>query len=81
MATDRQKLVNAAQRLLYSRADAEDAVQWTESLHVDAGLTAESSSDSSLEVRSECEAAIRHLLRRVNAWEAAAILQCLTGDN
>jgi DNA-directed RNA polymerase specialized sigma24 family protein len=29
MATDRQKLVNAAHRLLDSRADAEDAVQDT----------------------------------------------------
>ncbi len=109
MATDRQKLVNAAQRLLDSRADAEDAVQdtyvrafdtfsdwrapepaWmyavlrniaidrrrrlrTEALHADAGLTAEGSSDS-WEARSECEAAIRHLLSRVSASEAAAIL-------
>lgn len=46
----------------------------TESLHADAGLTAESSSDPPLEVRSECEAAIRHLLSRVSASEAAAIL-------
>ena len=110
MATDRQKLVNAAHRLLDSRADAEDAVQdtyvrafdtfsdwrapgqaWmyavlrniaidrrrrlrTELLHADAGLAAESSSDPPLEVRSECEAAIRHLLSRVSASEAAAIL-------
>ncbi|MGB6309480.1 MAG: sigma-70 family RNA polymerase sigma factor [Steroidobacteraceae bacterium] len=110
MATDRQRFVNAAHRLLDSRADAEDAVQdtyvrafdtfsdwrapdsaWmyavlrnigidrrrrlrTESLHADAGLTAESSSDSPLEVRSECEAAIRHLLSRVSPSEAAAVL-------
>lgn len=110
MATDRQKLVNAAHRLLDSRADAEDAVQdtyvrafdtfsdwrvpepaWmyavlrniaidrrrrlrTESLHADVGLPAESPSDPPLEVRSECEAAIRHLLSRVSASEAAAIL-------
>jgi RNA polymerase sigma factor (sigma-70 family) len=110
MATDRQKLVNAAHRLLDSRADAEDAVQDTyvrafdtysdwrapepawmyavlrniaidrrrrlriESLHTDAGLTAESSSDPPLEVSSECEAAMRHLLNRVSASEAAAIL-------
>jgi len=110
MATDRQKLVNAAHRLLDSRADAEDAVQdtyvrafdtfsdwrapepaWmyavlrniaidrhrrlrTELLHADAGFTAESSSHLPLEVRSECEAAIRHLLSRVSASDAAAIL-------
>jgi RNA polymerase sigma factor (sigma-70 family) len=110
MATDRQKLVNAAHRLLDSRADAEDAVQdtyvrafdtfsdwrapepaWmyavlrniaidrrrrqrTESLHADAGFTTEISSDPPLEVRSECEAALRHLLSRVSALEAAAIL-------
>ena len=110
MATDRQKLVNAARRLLDSRADAEDAVQdtfvraydtfsdwrapqpaWmyavlrnisidrrrrlrTESLHADAGLRAEGSADPPLEARSECEAAIRHLLCRVSVSEAAAIL-------
>jgi RNA polymerase sigma factor (sigma-70 family) len=110
MTTNRQKLVNAAHRLLDSRADAEDAVQdtyvrafdtfsdwrapepaWmyavlrniaidrrrrlrTESLHADAGLTAEGSSNSPLEVKSECEAAIRHLLSRVSASEAAIIL-------
>src|ERR1700730_2075680 len=38
-----------------------------ESLHADAGLTAESSSHPPFEVRSECEAAIRHILRRVSA--------------
>jgi RNA polymerase sigma factor (sigma-70 family) len=110
MATDRQKLVNAAHRLFDSRADAEDAVQdtymrafdtfldwraaapaWmyavlrniaidrrrrlrTESLHADAGLTAESSPRPPLEVKSECESAIRHLLSRVSASDAAAIL-------
>ena len=110
MATDRQKLVNAAHRLLDSRTDAEDAVQDTyvrafdtfsdwrvpelawmytvlrniaidrrrrlrmESLHADAELTAVNSSDPPLEVRSECESALRHLLRRVSAAEAAAII-------
>lgn len=110
MATDRQKLINSAHRLLHSRADAEDAVQDTyvrgfdtfsdwrtpepgwmyavlrniaidrrrrlriESLHADAGLTAESPLHSPLEVRSECEAAIRHLLSRVSASEAVVIL-------
>jgi RNA polymerase sigma factor (sigma-70 family) len=109
MATDRQKLVNAVQRLLDSRADAEDAVQDTyvrafdtfsdwrapepawmyavlrniaidrrrrlrTALHADAGLTHESSPDLLLEAGSECEAAIRHLLSRVSASEAAAIL-------
>jgi RNA polymerase sigma-70 factor (ECF subfamily) len=39
----------------------------TESQHADAGLTAESASGSRLELRSECEAAIRHLLSRVSA--------------
>jgi RNA polymerase sigma factor (sigma-70 family) len=110
MATDRQKLVNTALRLLNSRADAEDAVQdtyvrafntfadwrspeppWmhavlrniaidrrrrqrTESRHADVGLTAESSLQPPLEVGSDCEAAIRHLLSRVSASEAVAIL-------
>jgi RNA polymerase sigma factor (sigma-70 family) len=110
MTTDRYKLVNAAHRLLDSRADAEDAVQDTfvrafdtfsdwrspgpawmhavlrniaidrrrrlriESLHADAGLREESPSDPSLEVKAECEAAIRHLLSRVSASEGAAIL-------
>lgn len=110
MATDRQKLIHAALRLVDSRADAEDAVQdtyvrafdtlsdwrapepaWlyavlrniaidrlrrarTEARHADAGLTAESPLDAPLEVRSECETAIRHLLRRTSASEAAAIL-------
>lgn len=110
MPPDRQRLVNAAYRLLDSRADAEDAVQdtyvrafdtfsdwrapepaWmhavlrniaidrrrrarTESLHADDGLTGVASSDSPFEVKSECEAAIRHLLSRVSASDAAAIL-------
>jgi RNA polymerase sigma-70 factor (ECF subfamily) len=42
-------------------------------LHGDAGLAA-GSSDPPLEARSECEAAIRHLLARVSVSEAAAIL-------
>jgi RNA polymerase sigma factor (sigma-70 family) len=110
MATDRQKLVNAAHRLFDLRADAEDAVQdayvrafdtfldwrapppaWmytvlrniaidrrrrrrTETLYADAGLTAESSSDPPSDSRTECEAAIRHLLSRVSASDTAAIL-------
>jgi RNA polymerase sigma factor (sigma-70 family) len=44
-----------------------------ELLHADAGL-AERSSDAPAEARSECEAAIRHLLSRVSSSEAAAIL-------
>jgi RNA polymerase sigma-70 factor (ECF subfamily) len=110
MATDRQRLISAARRLLGSRADAEDAVQDTyvralatfpdcpapqpawlytvlrniaidrlrrkqlESEHADAGLPAEGSSEPLMEVRSECEAALRHLLSRVSPAEAAAIL-------
>ena len=110
MDTDRQKLVNAARRLLDSRADAEDAVQDTyvrafdtfsdwqapepawlyavlrniaidrrrrlkiESRHADAEMAAEFSSPSLGEVRSESTAALRHLLRRVSASEAAVIL-------
>jgi RNA polymerase sigma factor (sigma-70 family) len=109
MATDRQRLMSAARRLLASRADAEDAVQDTyvralaafpdwlgpqpawlytvlrnvaidrlrrkqlESEQVDAGLP-EGSSESLMEVRSDCEAALRHLLSRVSPAEAAAIL-------
>jgi RNA polymerase sigma factor (sigma-70 family) len=109
MATDRQRLMSAARRLLASRADAEDAVQDTyvralsgpdllapqlawlytvlrniaidrlrrqqlESEHADAGLPPEGSSEPLVEVRSECEAALRHLLSRVSPAEAAAIL-------
>ena len=44
-----------------------------ESEHVDAGLP-EGSSESLMEVRSDCEAALRHLLSRVSPAEAAAIL-------
>ncbi len=110
MATDRQRLMSTARRLLTSRADAEDAVQDTyvraleafpdwlgpqpawlytvlrnlsidrlrrkqlESEHANAGLPPEGSSAPLMEVRSECEAALRHLLSRVSPAEAAAIL-------
>jgi RNA polymerase sigma factor (sigma-70 family) len=110
MATDRQRLMSAACRLLASRADAEDAVQDTyvralaafpdwltpqpawlytvlrnialdrlrrkqlESEHADAGLPPEGSSEPLMDVRSDCEAALRHLLSRVSPAEAAAIL-------
>jgi RNA polymerase sigma factor (sigma-70 family) len=109
MATDRQRLLSVARRLLAS-ADAEDAVQDTyvrasaafpdrlglqpawlytvlrniaidrlrrkqlESEHADAGLPSEGPSEPLMEVRSECEAALRHLLSRVSPAEAAAIL-------
>jgi RNA polymerase sigma factor (sigma-70 family) len=110
MATDRQRLISAARRLLVSHADAEDAVQETyvralaefpsglgsqpawlytvlrnvaidrlrrkqlESEHANAGLPPEGSSENLLEIRSDCEAALRHLLSRVSPAEAAAIL-------
>jgi len=110
MATDRQRLMSAARRLLASPADAEDAVQDTyvralaafpdwpapqpawlytvlrnialdrlrrkqlEAEHADTGLPPEGSSEPLIEVRSECEAALRHLLSRVSPVEAAAIL-------
>jgi RNA polymerase sigma factor (sigma-70 family) len=110
MATDRQRLMGAARRLLITHADAEDAVQDTyvralsnlpnslesqpawlysvlrnvaidrlrrkklESEHTDAGLPLEVSSERLVEIRSECEAALRHLLGRVSPAEAAAIL-------
>ena len=110
MATDRQRLISAARRLLATHADAEDAVQDTyvralsrlpdwlgpqpawlysvlrniaidrlrrkqlESEHAEVGLPPEASSESLVEVRSECEAALRHLLSRVSPAEAAAIL-------
>jgi RNA polymerase sigma-70 factor (ECF subfamily) len=45
-----------------------------ESQHADAGLPSEGSSEPLMEVRSECEAALRHLLSRVSPAEAAAIL-------
>jgi|SRR5882757_3862092 len=44
--------------------------------HADAESPLETSSESLTEVRSECEAALRHLLRRVRPAEAAAILLC-----
>jgi RNA polymerase sigma factor (sigma-70 family) len=110
MATDRQRLVSAARRLLISRADAEDAVQDTyvraleafprwvrpqpawlytvlrntsidrlrrrqlESEHAHAELPPEEPSKPLMELKSECEAALRHLLSRVSPAEAAAIL-------
>jgi RNA polymerase sigma factor (sigma-70 family) len=112
MTTNRQRLMSTAQRLLASRADAEDAVQDTyiralasfpdwlgaqpawlytvlrniaidrlrrkrlESEHADTGLPPEGSLESLMEVRSECEAALRHLLSHVSPAEAAAILLC-----
>jgi len=42
--------------------------------HADAGLLPEGSSEPLMEVRSDCEAALRHLLSRVSRAEAAAIL-------
>ena len=42
-------------------------------MHADTGLTTENSSDFAFEVRSECQAAIRHLLSRVSTLEAASI--------
>jgi RNA polymerase sigma factor (sigma-70 family) len=45
-----------------------------ESEHADVGSLPEGSSESLVEVRSECEAALRHLLSRVSPAEAAAIL-------
>jgi RNA polymerase sigma factor (sigma-70 family) len=112
MATNRERLMSAARRLLASRADAEDAVQDTyvralasfpdwlgarpawlhtvlrniaidrlrrkqlESEHTDSGLPPEGSLESLMEVRSECQAALRHLLGHVSPAEAAAVLLC-----
>jgi RNA polymerase sigma factor (sigma-70 family) len=45
-----------------------------ESEHADAGFPPAASSDPPMEVTSQCEAALRHLLRRVSPAEAAAIL-------
>jgi RNA polymerase sigma factor (sigma-70 family) len=45
-----------------------------ESEHADAASPPEGSSETLMEVRSECEAALRHLLSRVSPAEAAAIL-------
>jgi RNA polymerase sigma factor (sigma-70 family) len=42
--------------------------------HADAGLPPEGPSELPMEVRSECEAALRYLLSRVSLAEAAAIL-------
>lgn len=110
MATDRQRLMSAARRLLPSRPDAEDAVQDTyiralatfpdrqkpepnwlytvlrnlaidrlrrkqwELDHMGADAPPQGSSENLVEIRSECEAALRHLLNRVSPAEAAAIL-------
>jgi RNA polymerase sigma factor (sigma-70 family) len=45
-----------------------------EAEHADAGVPTEGSSEPLMEVRSECEAALRHLLSRLSPAEAAAIL-------
>jgi len=108
MDTNRQRLMNAARRLLPSRADAEDAVQDTyvralaskilepqaawlhtvlrniaidrlrrkqlESQHAQGASPPEGSLQVLMEARSECEAALRHLLERVRPDEAAVIL-------
>jgi RNA polymerase sigma factor (sigma-70 family) len=111
MATNREKLIRIAQRILASRADAEDAVQDTyvralvscpDRRHVqpawlhavlrniaidrlrrkrweaesDTELPTEESLESLLEIRSECEAALRLLLSHVSPAEATAILLC-----
>jgi RNA polymerase sigma factor (sigma-70 family) len=46
----------------------------TESLYAQAGSIAVESPASPLEVQSECQAALRHLLRRVSAIEAAVMV-------
>jgi RNA polymerase sigma-70 factor (ECF subfamily) len=110
MNDERQRLVNAAYRLLASRADAEDAVQDTyvraltiyadslepqpawlhtvlrhiaidrlrrkrfESESAADALATDQSVPTPLEIRSECEAALRHLLHRVSSAEAAAMV-------
>jgi RNA polymerase sigma factor (sigma-70 family) len=110
MATNYERLINTARRLLVSRADAEDAVQDTyvralvtfpncpelqsawlhtvlrniaidrlrrkqlEAKHAEAFSPPGGSLESVLEVRSECEAALRHLLSHITPAEAAAIL-------
>jgi RNA polymerase sigma-70 factor (ECF subfamily) len=48
--------------------------QQLESEHADAGLPPEGASEALMEARSDCEAALRHLLSRVSPAEAAAIL-------
>jgi RNA polymerase sigma factor (sigma-70 family) len=45
-----------------------------ESEHADAELPSEEASEPVVEARSECEAALRHLLSRISPAEAAAIL-------
>lgn len=45
-----------------------------ESEHADAASPPEGSSETLMEVRSECDAALRHLISRVSPVEAAAIL-------
>src|SRR5580698_8212807 len=47
-----------------------------ESRHADAVLSGQESLDTAMEMRSECEAALRQLLSRVTLAEAAAILLC-----
>lgn len=47
-----------------------------EAEHADNVLPPEESLESLMEIRSECEAALRHLLERVSPAEAAAILLC-----
>jgi RNA polymerase sigma factor (sigma-70 family) len=112
MATNRERLMKTARRLLVSRADAEDAVQDTyvralgsfpdwmgaqpawlhtvlrnvaidrlrrrklESEHAVTVIPPETSLEFAIEVRSECEAALRQLLTHVTPAEAAAILLC-----
>jgi RNA polymerase sigma factor (sigma-70 family) len=110
MATNYERLISTARRLLVSRADAEDAVQDTyvralvafpgrpelqpawlhtvlrniaidrlrrkqlETKHADVFSPPAGSQESVLEIRSECEAALRHLLSHITPAEAAAIL-------
>jgi RNA polymerase sigma-70 factor (ECF subfamily) len=50
--------------------------QRLESEHSGTGLPPEGTPESPIEARSECEAALRHLLSQVSPAEAAAILLC-----
>jgi RNA polymerase sigma factor (sigma-70 family) len=50
--------------------------QRLETEHADAGLPPAGTLESPIEVRSECETALRHLLSRVSPAEAAVILLC-----
>lgn len=50
--------------------------QRLESEHADTAILPEGTLESRMEVRSECEAALRHLLSRVSPVEAAAIVLC-----